>query len=179
MSKVDSVILILEFNAKSKCVIIALSFPLHRVLVVAHIFAVPEPPLPKLLGLNFRVHKRLHAMIVETVRFQQIYDVKAVDAARPRILHSEIIPLSVPASAIVRLQNYVIFELVHLDRPSQVSRLKSRLKHKSIVLRGLGHIIGSKVLIIVALLRVHGAVRAHPSCAACRTVVIVRIAIKV
>ena len=118
MRKVDSVILILEFNAKSKCVIIALSFPLHRVLVVADIFAVPEPPLPKLLGLNFRVHKRLHTMIVETVRLQQINDVETVDAARSRILHSEVIPLSVSTGAIVRLQNYVIFELVHLDCPS-------------------------------------------------------------
>lgn len=63
-------------------------------------------------------------MVVQAVRLEQVDDVEAIGSVRTRVLHPKVIPLSVPASAIVRLQDQVIFELVDLDGATEVSALK-------------------------------------------------------
>ena len=64
MSEIYSIILMLELDTKRKCVVVALSLSFHRVLIVAYIFAVSIPAFTKLFGFDFRIHQRLHAMIV-------------------------------------------------------------------------------------------------------------------
>ena len=118
MCKIDCIILVLELHTESQRVIIALGLPLHGILVVAHILPVAVPPLTELFGFNLRIHQRLHAMIVETIRFQQIYDVEAVELVGSRVLHTEIVPLGVASRAIIWLEDKIVLEFVHLNSSS-------------------------------------------------------------
>jgi len=57
-------------------------------------------------------------MIVETVWFKQVDNVEAVRTAWSCILNSEIVPLCISTSPIVRFQNQIILELIYLDGSS-------------------------------------------------------------
>ena len=59
-------------------------------------------------------------MVVEAVRLQQVDNVEAVCTAWSRVLNSEIVPLCISTSSIVRFQYQVVFELVHLNRSPEV-----------------------------------------------------------
>lgn len=64
-------------------------------------------------------------MIVETVRLHKVDDVEAVLFASPSVCNLEVVPLSVPTSVVIRLQNQIILIFVNLDCTAQISRLKS------------------------------------------------------
>ena len=90
-------------------------------------------------------------MVVEGVWFEQVYDVESVCLACHCIRDSEVVPLGVSVGAVVRLQNQVIFKLIHLDCSPQVSRLKSGFKHQGLVVFEIRLVVWCENRIVVAL----------------------------
>lgn len=95
----------LELTLPSESVIVALILPLHAVLVVAYVCSSSDPASPQLFNLSFRIHEWPHPVVVKRVRLYQVDDVKSIRFASFGITDSEVVPLSVPPSVIVWLQN--------------------------------------------------------------------------
>ena len=70
-----------------------------------------------MLGLLHAVHQRLHAGIIQTIRFHHINDINPVFLVLPRVRNNEIKPLDIAISLVIRLQNEVILILVSKNRP--------------------------------------------------------------
>ena len=79
-------------------------FTFHRVLVVTDISTGPNPPFAVFLGINLRIHQRPHAMIIKRIRLEQVNNVKPVSTSSNCVLKSEVIPLGVSTSVVVRFQ---------------------------------------------------------------------------
>ncbi len=94
-------------------------------MIITNILAVSVPAFSKFLGLYFGIHKWLHSMVVETVRFKQVDNVEAVSTAWSCILNSEIVPLCVATSPVVWFKYQVILELIYLDSSAEISRFYS------------------------------------------------------
>lgn len=105
MCEVNYVIVIAKLHSESQCIVMTDSFALHGVLVVANISSSSDPSFSVLLGINLRVHKRSHSMVVQTVWLEQVYNVKSVGFASNCVLNSEVVPLSVASRVVIRLQN--------------------------------------------------------------------------
>ena len=134
VGKVNNVRIVLESHRPSQSVVIACVLAPHRVLIVTNVSSAPHPAFASSLGLGLRVDQRAHAMIVETVGLHQVDDIEAILLACPRVRDAEVVPLGVASRVIVRLQDQVVFILVHLDGSAQISRFKTRFEEKSIVL---------------------------------------------
>ena len=57
-------------------------------------------------------------MIVKGVRLHKIDDIESVRFACFGVRHSEIVPLSITSSVVIRLQNKIVFIFVNLDSPT-------------------------------------------------------------
>ena len=60
-------------------------------------------------------------MIIKTIWLEQIDDIEAISAARPRILDPEVVPLGVASCPVVWLEDEIVFKFVDLDSSAQVS----------------------------------------------------------
>ena len=119
MGEVDGVAVMVELDAEGERVVMAAGLLLlDGILVVAHVFSHSLPAPSREHGLFVRIHQRLHSVVVQAVRLQKIYNIKSIGPASSRVLQSEIEPLVVYFGVVVRLQNEVVFELVHLNGPS-------------------------------------------------------------
>ena len=54
-------------------------------------------------------------MIVKGVRLHKIDDIESVRFACFGVRHSEIVPLSITSSVVIRLQNKIVFVFINLD----------------------------------------------------------------
>ena len=57
-------------------------------------------------------------MIVKGVRLHKIDDIESVGFACFSVRHSEIVPLSITSSVVIRLQNKIVLVFVNLDSPA-------------------------------------------------------------
>ena len=57
-------------------------------------------------------------MIVEGVRLHKIDDIESVRFACFGVRHSEIVPLGITSSVVIRLQNKIVFVFVNLNSPT-------------------------------------------------------------
>ena len=57
-------------------------------------------------------------MIVKGVRLHKIDDIESVRFACFGVRHSEIVPLGITSSVVIRLQNKIVFVFVNLDSPT-------------------------------------------------------------
>lgn len=73
-------------------------------------------------------------MVIERIWLHEVDDVEAIGLARFGVAYAEVVPLSVTTCVIIRLEYQIIFELIHLNSPSEVPRFKPRFKHQRIVL---------------------------------------------
>ena len=122
MSKVNGVAIVFELHGPGESVVMPRRpLPRNLVLVVANVFARSLPSFACLLRGNLRVHQRLHAVIVQTVRLQEIDDVESVRPACLRVLQTEVEPLIVCLRIVIWLQDEIILEFIDLDGPPQVS----------------------------------------------------------
>lgn len=112
--KVNRVVVILELDVEGKCVIVPRRLPLHWILVVTDILARTRPASAKFLGFNLRIHQWSHPVVIEAVGLQKVYNVKPIEPPCPCILDSEVIPLSVSSSIVIRLQDNIVFKFVDL-----------------------------------------------------------------
>jgi len=149
MREVNSIVFIVELHSERKRVIVSQAFALHWVLVIADVTTCPDPAFTVLFGVDFAVHQRAHTMIVEWIRLKQVDNVKTVGSAGDRVGNSEVVPLCVSVGVVVRLQNQIIFKLVDLDCAAQVSRFKSRLKHKGVVVFKTRLVVRTHYLVVV------------------------------
>lgn len=64
------------------------------------------------------VDKGLHSMVIQAVRFDQIYDVKLVDLILSGVGETEVEPLAeLRRAPMVKLQIQVVLKLTYLRRP--------------------------------------------------------------
>lgn len=103
MSEVNCVILMLEDSAEGQGIEVASVLPLHRVLVIADVVAVPLPAFAVETGFDFRVHEGFHAVVVKGVRLEKIDDVEPIDFPSDDVLDSEVVPLRVASCVVVWL----------------------------------------------------------------------------
>ena len=93
MCKVYCVIVMLGLYAERQGVVMASSFALHRVLVVADVFSCTDPSFADCLRLNVTVHKWTHSMVVEGVWLKQVDDIESVCSTSSSVFHSKVVPL--------------------------------------------------------------------------------------
>ena len=105
MREVNSIIVVLKCDRPSERIEMKVAFSLDRILVVAHLASISHPSLFVSLGLNLRVHERLHPMIVETIWLEQIDNIKLVRLACSRVADPKIEPLSLALDQEVRTKN--------------------------------------------------------------------------
>ena len=154
VSEVHSVIIVGELAAECQRKIVALRLFLHTVLIVADVLASTDPPFTEFFSLNCAVHQWPHAMVVQTIRLQEIYDIESIGTACHCVADSEIVPLCEASCIVVGLKNQIVFEFVHLNRSAQISRLKSALKDQCVVvLEGL-LVVGSQDLVVIVVVRI-------------------------
>lgn len=80
-------------------------------------------------GVFLAIYQGLHAVVVETVRLDQIHDVELVDLVFARVGYSEVEPLAqLLRRPMVKLQIEVVLPLAHLGRSVQVPTLEPRLE---------------------------------------------------
>jgi|LauGreDrversion4_2_1035121.scaffolds.fasta_scaffold30016_5 hypothetical protein len=88
-------------------------------------------------------------MIIETIWFKKVDDVKPVCSARSCVLDPEVVPLGVPSGAIVWLQDKIILEFIDLNCSSQVAAFKSGFKYQGIVISRFWNVIRCKIGIVI------------------------------
>ena len=64
MCQVHSVIIVIKLNCECQCIVVEGTLPLHRVRVVAHVFAAAHPSAIVPLRIDLGVQERLHAVVV-------------------------------------------------------------------------------------------------------------------
>lgn len=91
------------------------------------------PPTFILVCLLDAVNKWSHTLVIVAIWFHHVYDVEPVGAVFSCVLYAEIVPLGVPCCAVVVFQVKIIFSVRYFNGTAQVTRLKSRFKHESVV----------------------------------------------
>ena len=122
--KKAGVTIMVELDAESQGVKMATWLFYNVVLVIADVLTNSVPALTAGHGVDVGVHERLHSVVVETVWLQQIDNVESVGSAFLGIWDLKIEPLVVKFGIIIGLEDEVIFKLVYLYGPSQVSTFK-------------------------------------------------------
>ena len=154
MSEVDGVIVMLERHCPSQSVEVEVTLTLYGVLVVAYLSTISNPTFFVSLCLDFRVHEWLHSVIVETIWFQQVDDVKLIRFPGSSVAYPKIKPLGLPLDQKVRPKNQIVFILVDLNCSSQIGTFKPGFKLKCCIILTLKLVPKWKTLIIItALLR--------------------------
>lgn len=125
MSKENSIVVILKINTESQCVIMSCRSFFYRILIIANVFTCSLPSFPVCFCCFLWIHQRLHSVVVQAIRFQQIYYVEFVKSASLSVFQSEIKPLVVCFGQVIRLYYKIIFKFIDLYCSSQVSRLES------------------------------------------------------
>lgn len=115
----------LELALPSECVVIALVFTFHGVLIVADVVAASDPASASFLSLGVGVHQRSHAVVVKRIWFDEIDDVESVVFAGFGVRYSKVIPLGVTSSIVIRFKNKIVLVFVNLNSSSQIPTLKS------------------------------------------------------
>ena len=88
--------------------------------------------------LFLAVNERLHAVVVEAVRLDQVNYVELVDLIFSRIRDTEVEPLAkLRGTPMVKLEVQVVLKLAYLRRSVQITALEPRLKEKSGIVRTL------------------------------------------
>ena len=129
MREVHLVVIVLEGNAKSQCLVKPTAFLLHAVLVITDVVAVALPTYAALLlRLPPGIDQRLHPLVVGALRLDEVDDVELIGYVLARVADLEEEPLSVVVGAIVVLEYQIVFELPDLDCASQVARLEATLE---------------------------------------------------
>ena len=100
--QVDYVRFMLKRDRPSESIVVTVRFAL-RVLVVADVSAAPNPAFAWFFGLSFWVKERSHAVIVQTIGLHEVNDVEAVLFTSSYVPDSEVVPLGVAASIVIRL----------------------------------------------------------------------------
>ena len=77
----------LEFESKREAGVVASVFSFHVIGEVAYLSSFPDPAHIFIQGVALGVHQRFHTHVVQTVRFQQIYDIEAVLYILPSVGH--------------------------------------------------------------------------------------------
>lgn len=81
-----------------------------RILIICYVMTVSVPSNPCALSLLHRVDEGLHALAVSRVWLHEVDDVEPVCLPFPRVLDSEVVPLSETSSSVVVLQIEIVFE---------------------------------------------------------------------
>jgi len=79
-------------------------------------------------------------VVVKTVRLHQVDNIEPVRLTCLCVADSEVVPLGVPPGVVVGLQDYVVFEFVHLDRSSQVAGFEPAFENQCVVVSILRYI---------------------------------------
>lgn len=94
----------------------------HAVLIVAYVIAVSLPTQSAfIIRLYFRIHQRLHALVVATLGFDEVDDVEFIGNVLSSVLDLEEEPLGVIIGPVVILKNEIILKLPDLDSAAEVS----------------------------------------------------------
>jgi hypothetical protein len=67
-----------KFECEAKAAIISSKFSLHIISVVTDVSSFPNPSYSFIEGSPFRIDEWFHAYVIETVRFEEIDDVKPI-----------------------------------------------------------------------------------------------------
>lgn len=122
MRQEDVVIVIPESSLESHGVVKAAALLLHAVLVVAYVLAVPHPAHASVHGRSFaRIYQRLHALIVGTLRLNQVYDVKLVRSVLLSVAYFKVKPLCICTCTMIILQYQIVFIIAYLNSSPQIS----------------------------------------------------------
>jgi len=73
-------------------------------------------------------------VVLEGVVLEQVNDVEFVHAVFAGVAHAKLEPLGVAPGVLVRLEDEVVFVLLHLDGPTQVARLEPAFEDQRLVL---------------------------------------------
>ena len=86
-----------------------------------------------MLGLLHRVNQWFHTHVVVRIRLHQVDNIEAINSIFACVLHPEVVPLGIAASAIVVLQVQIILCVRNLDCLAQITTLKARFKDQRTV----------------------------------------------
>ena len=137
MRHINFIIVVLKLHLESKCVIETSSFLLQRILEITNVLSISIPSdALSIIAVRhlFRVNKRLHTLVVRTLRFYQIHKIELVSCEFLCVLNSKIKPLSISSCVMVILKNEIILIFTNLDSSSKVSRFKATLEYQGVII---------------------------------------------
>jgi hypothetical protein len=107
---------------------------LHRVLVVTDVLAVTVPAdAARSCSLFRRIEEWLLALVVRTVRLDQVDDVEFVAHVLACVADFEVEPLDVRGGAVVVLKDQVVGVVAHEHYSPKISRFEAAFKNQSVV----------------------------------------------
>lgn len=68
MSEVNNVVIMLEYNRPSQCIVVPCTFAFHSILIIAYVATASDPASAGLARFCLTIEEWAHAMVVETVR---------------------------------------------------------------------------------------------------------------
>ena len=132
VGKEYGIIIVLEVVGECEGVVTSLIvrhlLPPIVVLVVSDVFSGAVPAELLLLKFLLWEGQNFHALVEETLGFHQVEHVKLHFLSLPRVLDTEVEPLSVALRIDVILENEVIFSFGLLMRQLKISAFKSALE---------------------------------------------------
>ena len=133
MRDVNSIVIVVKLQGKGETAVVSSKLAFHIVCVVADLSALAHPANSfrhrSLLGVN----KRLHAHVVKTVGFEQVYDVESVLHVFPGVGHRQEVPLRVAVGVVVRCQDQIVLKLQSkLDIGRYFWMTRRRLPHSNL-----------------------------------------------
>ena len=107
------------------------------------------PPIFLEFSFFLAVDERLHAMVVQRIRLDQIYYIKLVDDVFAGVGDSEEEPLTeLGRRSVVELQFQVIFEFSNLGCAMQIATFKSRFKYEGHVTVALQVVVLTQSIVV-------------------------------
>ena len=104
------------------------------------------------LSLFLAVNQRFHAMIVETVRLDQIDYIKLVDLVLARVAYSEKEPLAqLLWGSMIEFQIQIIFKFTELSGSMEIAALKPGFKYQRCVVLTFEIIILVESIIVASI----------------------------
>jgi hypothetical protein len=140
MRHINLIIIILKLHLESKRVVESTSLLLERVLEVADILSVSVPSdALAIVAIRhfFRIEKRLHALIIRTLRLDKIYKIKLIGGELLCIRNFKVEPLGISCGVMIVLENKVVLILSNLDCSAQITRFKATFEYQGVVIFAL------------------------------------------
>ena len=147
MSEVDFIIVMQKLDLEGQCVVEATALLFQGVLEVTNVLpiSIPSNSLSIILFCAlFGVKERLHALVIGTLVFDQINNIKLVRRQFLNIGHPEVKPLRVSRGVMVVFENQVIFVLANFDGSSEIARFKAALEDEGVVVLVFLYVIWPK-----------------------------------